>query len=104
MIPPIGFQQVTSIAAEGPPAARAASGAAAGGPADFKNTLLDTLDEVNRLHREAGQGIEQLASGQSQNVAEVLSAVRKADIAFSLLMEMRNKLVEAYRELQQMRV
>ena len=37
-------------------------------------------------------------------MAEVFSAVRKSEVAFSMLMEMRNKLVEAYREVQQMRV
>jgi flagellar hook-basal body complex protein FliE len=37
-------------------------------------------------------------------MANVFSAVRKADVAFSVLMEMRNKMVDAYRELQQMRV
>lgn len=71
---------------------------------DFKNSLLSALDEVNRLQQEASQSVEKLATGESDNVAEVLSSVRKADVAFSLLMEMRNKLVDAYRELQQMRV
>jgi flagellar hook-basal body complex protein FliE len=65
---------------------------------------LSALDEVNRLQQEASQSVEKLATGESDNVAEVLSSVRKADVAFSLLMEMRNKLVDAYRELQQMRV
>jgi flagellar hook-basal body complex protein FliE len=89
-------------------ATRAASQtASAPGKADdkgFQNALLETLDEVNRLQMESGKLKEQLATGESHNVAEVLAAVRKADVAFSLLMEMRNKLVDAYRELQEMRV
>ena len=43
-------------------------------------------------------------TGETDNMAEVFTAVRKADVAFSMLMEMRNKLVDAYREVQQMRV
>ena len=43
-------------------------------------------------------------TGETDNMAEVLSAINKADIAFDLLMEMRNKLTDAYREIQQMRV
>ena len=43
-------------------------------------------------------------TGETENLAEVFSAVRKADVAFSMLMEMRNKMIEAYREVQQMRV
>ncbi len=72
--------------------------------ADFKSALLDSLDEVNRLQMDAAKGIERLSLDETANMAEVFAAVRKADIAFSMMMEMRNKLVEAYRELQQMRI
>ena len=71
---------------------------------DFKAALLDSLDEVNRLQMDAAKGIEKLTLDPTANMAEVFAAVRKADIAFSMMMEMRNKLVEAYRELQQMRI
>ena len=54
--------------------------------------------------QEAADGVEKVVTGETDNLAEVFSAVRKADVAFSMLMEMRNKLVEAYREVQQMRV
>ncbi len=70
----------------------------------FKDVLLDSLDQVNRLQQEAAQGAEKVATGETDNMAEVFTAVRKADVAFSMLMEMRNKLVDAYREIQQMRV
>ena len=71
---------------------------------DFKSILLSSLEEVNRLQDEADQGVQRLITGESDNVAEVLTAVNKAGIAFDLLMETRNKLVEAYRDIQQMRV
>ena len=80
------------------------STAAQDGGQDFKSALLSSLEEVNRLQTEASKGIEKLGTGETANMAEVFAAVRKADIAFSMMMEMRNKLVEAYRELQQMRV
>jgi flagellar hook-basal body complex protein FliE len=48
--------------------------------------------------------VEDLLTGRSDNVVEVFSAVRKADVAFSLLMEIRNKMLDAYTEIQQMRV
>ena len=66
--------------------------------------FLDKLDEVNRLQTEAGKSVEKLVTGESQNMAEVFSAVRKADVAFSLLMEIRNKLMDAYEQIKQMRV
>ena len=71
---------------------------------DFKSILLDSLDEVNRLQAEADQGVQRLLTGESDNVAEVLAAVNKAGIAFDLLMEIRNKLTDAYKEIQQMRL
>ena len=79
----------------------------AGAPAeelDFKTLLLAKLDEVKQLQDEAGEGVEKLLTGETQNVAEVFSAVKKADVAFSLLMEIRNKLMDAYEQIQQMRV
>jgi len=71
---------------------------------DFKSILLGSLDEVNRLQHEADQGVQRLLTGETDNVAEVMAAVNKAGIAFDLLMEIRNKLTDAYQEIQQMRV
>jgi len=77
---------------------------AAGQGKDFKNILMESINEVNRLQNEAQQATEQLMTGQTSNVAEVLSAVRKADIAFSMLMQIRNQLMDAYTEIRNMRM
>jgi len=69
----------------------------------FKDLLIDGLQQVNQLQSEAAQGIEQVSAGASESITEVFNAVQKADVAYSVLMEMRNTLMEAYRELQQMR-
>lgn len=71
---------------------------------DFKSYLLESLDKVSQLQSEATDGVERLMTGQTDNVAEVFSASRKAGVAFDLLMEIRNKLMDAYTELKQMRV
>lgn len=71
---------------------------------DFRSLLLDSLNEVNRLQDEADEGVQALVTGRTENVAEVMAAVNKAGIAFDLLMEVRNKLTEAYQEIQQIRV
>ncbi len=85
------------------PVSPAGGARAADGPS-FESFLLDSLDQVNRLQQEANQGVEKVVTGETDNIAEVFTAVRKADVAFSMLMEMRNKLVDAYQEIQQMRV
>lgn len=70
----------------------------------FEAYLLDSLEEVNRLQQEADAGVQKVLTGETDNVAEVLTATRKAGVAFDLLMEIRNKLMDAYTELRQMRV
>lgn len=91
------------------PSVQPAAPGAAAGPApapgkDFRSVLMDSLDEVNRLQGEADQQVQRLLTGETENVAEVLAAVNKAGIAFDLLMQIRNKLTDAYQEIQQMRV
>ena len=71
---------------------------------DFRTVLLESLEQVNRLQQEADAQAARLATGETDNVAEVFSAVRKAEVAFGLLMEIRNKLMDAYQEIQQMRL
>lgn len=85
---------------QGSPAGKTAP---AGGK-DFQSYLLESLAKVNELQSSADEGVQKLMTGQTDNVAEVLSASRKAGIAFDLLMEIRNKLMDAYTELKQMRV
>lgn len=70
----------------------------------FKDVLMDSIGEVNRLQTEADQARVNLATGQTDNVAEVFTAVKKAELAFQTLMQIRNKLLEAYDEVKQMRV
>jgi flagellar hook-basal body complex protein FliE len=78
-------------------------GAPASG-AEFQSFLLESLEKVNQLQNEADAGVQRILTGESDNVAEVFSAARKAGVAFDLLMEIRNKLLDAYTELQQLRV
>ena len=56
------------------------------------------------MQNEADAGVQRLLTGESDNVAEVFAASNKAGIAFDLLMEVRNRLVDAYQEIQQMRL
>jgi len=70
----------------------------------FKDVLVGEIEKVNHLQKEADRAIESLATGQTENIAEVLGAVKKAEIAFDMLMEVRNKVVDAYQEIMRMRI
>ncbi len=86
------------------PASSAPAGDASPVGKEFKNYLLESLEKVNKLQDEADAGVQKLLAGETDNVAEVFSTSRKAGIAFDLLMEIRNKLLDAYSEVKQMRV
>lgn len=74
------------------------------GGTDFAAELRQQLERVSQMQAEAEQGIQNLLTGQSDSITEVFTTARKAEVAFSLLMEIRNKLVDAYSELKQLRV
>lgn len=82
----------------------AAAGSGSAGATSFKDYLLQSLDQVNSMQQEANRAIETMAVGGDVNPAEVLTAVQKADIAFRLTMQIRNKLVQAYQEIQNIRI
>jgi flagellar hook-basal body complex protein FliE len=84
------------------PGTKPAAGGAGGD--DFAAMLRGQLEQVSRMQSEADEDLKRLMAGQSDSVTDVLVTARKADVAFSLLMEIRNKLVDAYQELQNMRV
>ena len=70
----------------------------------FADTLTESLDKVNDLQKEADKAIEDFATGQTRNIHETMIAVNKADLAFRLTMQVRNKIVEAYQEVMRTQV
>ena len=80
-------------------------GKGAGAPGkSFKEFLADSIKQVNDMQVDADHAIDRLATGRTDNVAEVFAAVQKAELAFKTLMQIRNKLVDAYNEIRQMRI
>jgi flagellar hook-basal body complex protein FliE len=72
--------------------------------ANFKNTVSNYVNEVNDLQLKAGESIENFATGKVENVHEVMIAMSKAEVSFKFMMETRNKLVDAYKEIMKMQV
>ncbi|QPJ66095.1 MAG: flagellar hook-basal body complex protein FliE [Candidatus Nitrohelix vancouverensis] len=70
----------------------------------FADTLSESLQKVNDLQKEADTAIEDFATGKTGNIHETMIAVGKADLAFRLTMQVRNKIVEAYQEVMRMQV
>ena len=70
----------------------------------FGNKILDSLNKVNEQHQEANTSIVDLMTGKQQDINSVVASVAKADMSFKLLVGVRNKLVEAYKETMRMQV
>ena len=70
----------------------------------FDNTLKGFINEVNKLQQDAGESIDKLASGEINDVHDVMIAVEKASTSFEMMMQIRNKILEAYREVMRTQV
>ncbi|MFQ5450666.1 MAG: flagellar hook-basal body complex protein FliE [Nitrospinaceae bacterium] len=70
----------------------------------FADTLTQSLEKVNDLQKEADLAIKDFVSGESANIHETMIAVNKADLAFRLTMQVRNKIVEAYQEVMRTQI
>lgn len=76
----------------------------AGQGPSFKSVLMENLNTVNSLQQDAGKAAEDLFTGDRNDIEGVIAATEKADTAFKMLQAMRNKVMEAYEEVKQMRV
>ncbi len=70
----------------------------------FSETMNQAVRDVNALQGEAGKAVERMVSGEATDLHEVMVAVEKAKTSFDLLMEIRNKTIDAYREIMRMQV
>lgn len=86
---------------EAPLAGVAAQADKGKGPS-FQSILSDLVKEVNGLQEDASKSIEGLVTGETQNVHDVTTRMAEAGIAFDLMMEVRNKLLDAYQQILQM--
>ncbi len=76
-----------------------------GKPDQFSNILKQGVEAVNTQQMQAGDMASKFELGQSdKTLAEVMVQIQKADVSFKAMTEVRNKLVDAYREVMQMSV
>jgi flagellar hook-basal body complex protein FliE len=68
----------------------------------FADLLTSSLDKVNQLQSERSSQITAFASGESQNVHELMISLQKAGLAMNMTAAVRNKVMEAYKELSRM--
>jgi flagellar hook-basal body complex protein FliE len=86
------------------PAETSGAKPAAGKSPSFGEVLKDSLKQVNSLQEEADASIQSLATGGAASLHDTMLAIQKAELSFKLMMQVRNKIVEAYQEVIRMQV
>ncbi|MGA2921186.1 MAG: flagellar hook-basal body complex protein FliE [Candidatus Sulfotelmatobacter sp.] len=73
-----------------------------GAEGGFGATLKNAISQVNDLNDSKDQKVAELVQGGQGDVHNVMIAVEKADVAFQLMMQVRNKIVNAYQEVSKL--
>jgi flagellar hook-basal body complex protein FliE len=66
----------------------------------FGEMLESSLNEVDRLHKEADKALKEMAMGKGKGIHETMIALEKAEISFQLMMQVRNKIIAAYEQVK----
>ena len=72
------------------------------GSSGFADTLKKSIDEVAKLQQDASDAVQNVATGKSDDVTGVMTAMEKSDLAFKTLLAIRSKLMDAYDEIKNM--
>lgn len=72
------------------------------GGASFSDVLKNAVNNVNSLHDNAASQVVNMMQGGGGDVNNVMIAVEKADVSFQLMMQVRNKIVSAYQDIEKM--
>lgn len=76
----------------------------ASGKVNFADTIKDFLDAVNKDQKEASQSVEDVIMGKSETLADAMTKLEESNLSFQLMLEVKNKLINAYQELNRMQV
>ena len=72
------------------------------GMKSFESLLSESIKGVNDLQMESDKLIQKLATGDVDDISEVVLASSRAEVAMRMLMEVRNKLIEAYQQISRL--
>lgn len=74
------------------------------GEKSFGNMLKNLVDEVKQSQETANHATEELAAGRKKDLHGAMLAMEQADISLRMLVQVRNKVIDAYREIMRMQV
>jgi len=91
---------IAGVAVQNLAGSETAAAPSAGAP--FSTSLEKAIQQVDSLQADAEKQVTSLISGGGQDVHSALLAVEKANLSFQLMMQVRNKIVDAYQEISRM--
>ncbi|MCA9319411.1 MAG: flagellar hook-basal body complex protein FliE [Planctomycetes bacterium] len=74
------------------------------GTSDFGKVFEGLIRETSGAQQVADDSVRKLVAGETDDVHQVMIAMSKADLSFRMMLEVRNKLVDAYQEVMRMQV
>ena len=83
-------------------ASTAGAAAGTGDQSDFFETLQGAMDQVEQLHQDAQGKVAGMLDGSGEDVHSAMIAVEKAGLAFEMMVQVHNKIVQAYQTVSQM--
>jgi len=93
---PAGFPDLARIS--GGPGSSAQPGGS------FGSVLREAIAQVNDLQNQSGKEIENFLTGEGEDLHKTVLAVQKADLAFQMMLAVRNKVVDAYQEIMRIQL
>lgn len=71
---------------------------------EFRGVLAGAIESVEKTRNQAGQAVDSFLSGDGQELHSAILATQRADLAFELGLQVRNKVVQAYQEIMRMQM
>jgi flagellar hook-basal body complex protein FliE len=97
-----GLSGASAVFAGAPVGGSTAMGSGAGGGTPFGGVLESMVSQTSALDAKASQAVSGLLSGQGVDIHDAMIATQKADMAFELALQVRNKAVGAYQQMMGM--
>ncbi len=76
----------------------------ANGDVPFADMVKGLVKETNQEQLKSQDGVRQLIAGETDSIHDVVLTTSRADLAFRLMMEIRNRLIASYQEVMRMQV
>ena len=76
----------------------------AGQPGAFQKVLTGAINQVESLNNSAADSVQKFLSGDNEELHTTILATQKAELAFQLGLQVRNKVVDAYQEIMKMQM